>query len=116
MFKHGFKNVERVVRTATGSASALDDAERSNCLSCHEYLGDSDVAQEDETELEGGEYQPILDRGYRWGVWAAPKQDHSEIDHQIAMTGQELIDRFRSGFVWGPPSNIAGFLPHSNVS
>lgn len=36
MFKHGFKNVERVVRTETGSASALDDAEETNCLSRHE--------------------------------------------------------------------------------
>lgn len=92
MFENAFNNIDRAMRNDEGLASELDYAEQTSWLLFLKYLDDFEAAQEDEAELEGREYQPILDPEYRWDVWAAPKKDNGEIDHQIAMTGQDLID------------------------
>ena len=92
MFENAFNNIDRAMRNDEGLASELDYAEQTSWLLFLKYLDDFEAAQEDEAELEGREYQPILDPEYRWDVWAAPKRDDGEIDQQIAMTGQDLID------------------------
>ena len=92
MFENAFNNIDRAMRNDEGLASELDYAEQTSWLLFLKYLDDFEAAQEDEAELEGRAYKPILDPEYRWDVWAAPKKDTGEIDHQIAMTGQDLID------------------------
>jgi type I restriction enzyme M protein len=92
MFENAFNNIDRAMRNDEGLASELDYAEQTSWLLFLKYLDDFEASMEDEAELEGREYQPILDPEYRWDVWAAPKRDDGEIDHQIAMTGQDLID------------------------
>jgi type I restriction enzyme M protein len=42
--------------------------------------------------LEGKRYAFILDKPYRWDVWAAPKGKDGQIDHNTAMVGKDLRD------------------------
>ena len=51
---------------------------------------DQDKAME--AELEGKKYTFILDKPYRWGSWAAPKGKDCKVDHNKALTGDDLRD------------------------
>ena len=44
-----------------------------------------------EAALEGRKYTHILDTPYRWESWAAPKNKEGQIDHNTALTGDDLI-------------------------
>jgi type I restriction enzyme M protein len=46
----------------------------------------------DEAALEGKKYSFILDKPYRWEVWAAPKGRDGKIDLNRALTGDDLRD------------------------
>ena len=80
------------MRNDEGLASELDYAEQTSWLLFLKYLDDLEAEREDEAELEGRTYDPILDPQFRWDVWAAPKTAAGEIDHNVATTGQDLID------------------------
>ena len=43
-----------------------------------------------EAELEGKKHSYILDEPYRWETWAAPKGADGQLDHNKAMTGDDL--------------------------
>ena len=43
-------------------------------------------------QLEGKKYAFILDKPYRWESWAAPKGKDGKLDHNKAMTGDDLRD------------------------
>ncbi|MEQ8835975.1 MAG: N-6 DNA methylase [Lacipirellulaceae bacterium] len=91
MFENAFNNIDRAMRNDEGLASELDYAEQTSWLLFLKYLDDFEAELEDEAGLEGKDYQPILDPEYRWDVWAAPKKDNGEIDHALAMTGEDLL-------------------------
>ena len=42
--------------------------------------------------LEGKSYSHILSPEFRWGSWAAPKDSVDRIDHNRALTGDDLRD------------------------
>ncbi len=42
--------------------------------------------------LEGKRYRPLLDDLYRWETWAAPKKADGSLDHDQAMTGDDLTE------------------------
>ncbi|MBX3671170.1 MAG: hypothetical protein KF778_22460 [Rhodocyclaceae bacterium] len=42
--------------------------------------------------LEGKAYRYILDTPYRWEAWAAPKDVDGKLDHNKALTGDDLVD------------------------
>ena len=44
-----------------------------------------------EAALERRKYSHILDTPYRWESWAAPKTKDGQIDHNTALTGDDLI-------------------------
>ena len=45
-----------------------------------------------QSELEGRKYAFILDEPYRWETWAAPKDKAGNLDHNKALTGDDLRD------------------------
>jgi type I restriction enzyme M protein len=45
-----------------------------------------------EAALDGKKYALILDAPYRWESWAAPKGKDGELDHNNAVTGDDLRD------------------------
>lgn len=92
MFENAFNNIDRAMRNDEGLSSELDYAEQTSWLLFLKYLDDLEQERQDQAELEGRDYTPILEEAYRWQTWAAPKDEDGELDHNAAKTGQDLID------------------------
>jgi type I restriction enzyme M protein len=92
MFEQAFKNIDDVLRKEAGCASELDYTEQSSWLLFLKYLDALEHSKAMEAELEGKKYTWLLDKPYRWETWAAPKGKDGKIDHNAAMTGDDLRD------------------------
>ena len=90
MFENAFNNIDRALRNDEGLASELDYAEQTSWLLFLKYLDDLEADRQDDAELRGEDYTPILAPEYRWQKWAAPKVD-GKLDHISALTGDDLI-------------------------
>jgi type I restriction enzyme M protein len=93
MFEQAFKNIDDVLWKEAGCTTELDYTEQSSWLLFLKYLDGLEQDKATEAELEGKKYSYILDKPYRWGSWAAPKEKDGEIDHNRAMTGDDLRQR-----------------------
>lgn len=92
MFENSFKNIDRILRTDSGSATELDYVEQTSWILFLKYLDDLDEAKKTEAAIAGKEYKDILDAPYRWAAWACPKTLEGTIDHHKALTGDDLND------------------------
>lgn len=92
MFEQAFKNIDDILHKDAGSSSELDYTEQTSWLLFLKYLDALEQDKAMEAELEGKAYSFILDAAYRWEVWAAPKTPDGKIDHNKAMTGDDLKD------------------------
>ena len=92
MFEQAFKNIDDVLWKEAGCGSELDYAEQTSWLLFLKYLDGLEQDKAMEAELEGKAYSFILDEPYRWDVWAAPKTVDGKLDHNKALTGDDLRD------------------------
>ena len=92
MFEQAFKNIDDVLWKEAGCSSELDYTEQTSWLLFLKYLDGLEQDKADEAALEGKKYAFILDKPYRWDEWAAPKGKDGGIDHNQAMTGDDLRD------------------------
>ena len=92
MFEQVFKNVDDVLWKEAGCTTELDYTEQSSWLLFLKYLDELEQDRAMEAELEGRAYSFILDRPYRWESWAAPKGPDGKVDHNRALTGDDLRD------------------------
>lgn len=92
MFEQAFKNIDDVLRKEAGCGSELDYAEQSSWLLFLKYLDGLEQDKAMEAQLEGKAYSFILDEPYRWESWAAPKTADGKLDHNKALTGDDLRD------------------------
>ena len=92
MFEQAFKNIDDVLWKEAGCSSELDYTEQTSWLLFLKYLDGLEQDKADEAALEGKKYAFILDKPYRWDVWAAPKGQDGKVDHNLAMTGDDLRD------------------------
>lgn len=92
MFEQAFKNIDDILHKDAGCSSELDYTEQTSWMLFLKYLDDLETDRSMEAELMGEEYQYIIDEPHRWGVWAAPKDDNGNFDHNNALTGDDLID------------------------
>ena len=92
MFEQTFRNIDDILRKEAGCASELDYTEQSSWLLFLKYLDALEHSKAMEAELEGKKYTYLLDAPYRWETWAAPKGKDGKIDHNAAMTGDDLRD------------------------
>jgi len=92
MFEQAFKNIDDVLRKEAGCASELDYTEQTSWLLFLKYLDSLEQDKAVEAELEGRQYRFILDEAYRWEIWAAPKTADGKLDHNQALTGDDLRD------------------------
>ena len=92
MFEQAFKSIDDVLWKEAGCSSELDYTEQTSWLLFLKYLDGLEQDKADEAALEGKKYAFILDKPYRWDVWAAPKDKDGQIDHNLAMTGDDLRD------------------------
>ena len=92
MFEQAFKNIDDILYKDAGCTSELDYTEQSSWLLFLKYLDSLETDKATEAELEGKKYSYILDPAYRWSKWAAPKTKGGQIDHNNALTGDDLRD------------------------
>jgi len=90
MFEQAFRNIDNVLRKEAGCTTELDYTEQSSWLLFLKYLDGLEQDRATEAELEGKKYAHILDKPYRWESWAAPKDKDGGIDHNKALTGDDL--------------------------
>ena len=91
MFEQAFKNIDDVLWKDAGCTSELDYTEQTSWLLFLKYLDALEHDKATEAALDGRKYTPILDKPYRWESWAAPKGKDGKIDHNTALTGDDLI-------------------------
>ncbi len=72
-FEQAFRVIDDCLRKESGCGTELDDTEQTSWLLFPEYL-------------DG------LDDQYRWNSWAAPKDSSGQLDHNAAVTGDDLRD------------------------
>jgi hypothetical protein len=92
MFEQAFKNIDDVLWKEAGCGSELDYAEQTSWLLFLKYLDGLEQDRSMEAELEGKTYTFILDEPYHWESWAAPKTADGKLDHNKALTGDDLRD------------------------
>jgi type I restriction enzyme M protein len=92
MFQQAFKNIDDVLWKEAGCTTELDYTEQTSWLLFLKYLDDLERDKSTEAALEGKKYSHILDKPYRWESWAAPKDKDGKLDHNKALTGDDLRD------------------------
>jgi type I restriction enzyme M protein len=92
MFEQAFKNIDDVLWKEAGCTTELDYTEQASWLLFLKYLDGMEQDMAMEAELEGRKYTFILDAQYRWDHWAAPKGKDGKLDHNKALTGDDLRD------------------------
>src|SRR3954465_9961710 len=92
MFEQAFKNIDDVLRKEAGCTTELDYTEQTSWLLFLKYLDGLEEDRADEAALEGRKYGYILSKPHRWESWAAPKDRHGKLDHNKALTGDDLRD------------------------
>jgi type I restriction enzyme M protein len=92
MFEQAFKNIDDVLWKEAGCTTELDYTEQTSWLLFLKYLDGLEQDRADEAALEGKRYSFILDKLYRWETWAAPKAKDGKLDHNKALTGDDLRD------------------------
>jgi type I restriction enzyme M protein len=92
LFEQAFNNIDDVLHKDAGCSGELDYTEQSSWLLFLKYL---DALEEDRATKEtllGKTYDYVLAAEYRWSAWAAPKGSDGTIDHNTALTGDDLCD------------------------
>ena len=92
MFEQAFKNIDDVLWKEAGCTTELDYTEQTSWLLFLKYLDGLEQDRADEAALEAKKYSYILDKPYRWETWAAPKDKDGKLDHNAALTGDDLRD------------------------
>jgi type I restriction enzyme M protein len=92
MFEQAFKNIDDILHKDAGCSSELDYVEQTSWILFLKYLDDLEKDKKTAAELSGKTYSPIISPEYRWVKWAAPKNKDGKLDHNIALTGDDLTD------------------------
>ena len=92
MFEQTFKNIDDILHKDAGCTSELDYTEQSSWLLFLKYLDALEADKALEAELQGKTYSFIIDLPYRWESCATPKGLDGKLDHNTAMTGDDLRD------------------------
>src|SRR5260370_35530106 len=92
MFEQAFKNIDDVLWKEAGCTTELDYTEQTSWLLFLKYLDNLEEDKRNEARLEGKKHTYILDGPYRWEAWAAPKGKDGKLDHNKALTGDDLRD------------------------
>ena len=92
MFENTFKNIDDILHKDAGCGSELDYVEQSSWVLFLKYLDDLESSRKVGAELSNTTYSPIIDGKYRWAKWAVPKSNEGKVDHNSALTGDDLKD------------------------
>jgi type I restriction enzyme M protein len=91
MFEQAFKNIDDALWKESGCTTELDYTEQTSWLLFLKYLDSLEQEKASIATLEGKKYTHILVTPYRWETWAAPKGADGQLDHNKALTGDDLV-------------------------
>ena len=89
-FANTFKSIDDILHKDAGCSSELDYVEQSSWVLFLKYIEDLESARKLGSELGNKKYTPIISGKYRWSEWAVPKTKDGKIDHNSALTGDDL--------------------------
>ena len=92
MFEQTFKNIDDILHKDAGCSSELDYVEQTSWVLFLKYLDDLEKDKKTAAELSGKRYFEIIDKKYKWKVWASPKTKDGKLDHHKALSGDDLKD------------------------
>lgn len=92
MFEQVFKNIDDILHKDAGCSSELDYVEQTSWILFLKYLDDLEKDKVTAEELRGKSYTSIIKPKYKWDVWAVPKNKEGKLDHQNALSGDDLRD------------------------
>ncbi|MBL8875403.1 MAG: N-6 DNA methylase [Phycisphaerae bacterium] len=92
MFEQVFNAIDDSLRTESGCTTELDYTEQTSWLLFLKYLDGLEQDKAEEAKLEGKRYTHLLEPQFRWDNWAAPKGKDGTLDHNKAMTGDDLVE------------------------
>ena len=92
MFEQAFRNIDDILHKESGCTTELDYTEQTSWVLFLKYLDALEEDKATEAKLDGKKYAYILDKPYRWKAWAAPKDKEGKLDHNKALTGDDLRD------------------------
>jgi len=93
MFEQAFKNIDDILHKDAGASSELDYVEQTSWILFLKYLDDLEEDRKTEAALAGkGSYTYIIAEKFRWESWAAPKGEDGKLDHNVALSGDDLKD------------------------
>lgn len=92
MFEQAFKNIDDILWKEAGCQSELDYVEQTSWIIFLKYLDDLERDRRAKAELTGKKHEDTIIRKFQWDVWAAPKTKDGKIDHQKALSGDDLKD------------------------
>jgi type I restriction enzyme M protein len=92
MFEQTFKNIDDILWKEDGCSTELDYIEQTSWILFLKYLDDLEHDKKTAAKLSGKSRADILSPEFRWGVWAMPKDKDGKLDHQKALTGDDLKD------------------------
>ena len=90
-FEQTFKNIDDVLWKEAGCGTELDYTEQTSWLLFLKYLDDLEQERAMADGLVGKPYDYLLDDAHRWSRWAVPKTGDGTVDHNTAVTGDDLI-------------------------
>jgi type I restriction enzyme M protein len=90
MFEQAFNSIDDILWKEDDCDTPLDYAEQSSWLLFLKYLDGLEQDKATEAALKGKKYSFILNEPYRWEAWAAPKGKDGKIDHNKALSGDDL--------------------------
>ena len=91
-FEQAFRAIDDCLRKEAGCGTELDYTEQTSWLLFLKYLDGLEDDRAAMAALEGRSYTPILEEPYRWNSWAAAKNASGQLDHNSALTGDDLRD------------------------
>ena len=92
MFEQIFKNIDDTVWKDAGCSSELDYVEQTSWVLFLKYLNDLKEDKKASAKLSGKTYTDIINKKFRWDVWAALKNKDGMIDINNALFGDDLRD------------------------
>src|SRR4030042_4084179 len=92
MFEQTFKNIDDILHKDAGCSSELDYVEQTSWILFLKYLDDLEKDKKTSAELTGKTYENIIDKQFKWEIWAVPKTKDGKIDHHKALSGDDLKD------------------------
>ncbi len=112
MFEQVFKNIDDILWKDAGCGSELDYVEQTSWILFLKYLNDFEKDRELKAQLAGKSYKKIIKKEFCWDVWATPKTQNKKIDHNKALTGDDLkefVDEKLFPYFKSFKSNSEGF-------